>query len=109
MAFDEALAARIRRALARRKGITEKKMFGGIVFFLNGNMLVGVWMNSLIVRLGEEPGEQALKESHVRVFDITGRAMKNWVLVEPAEIEEDGQLKGWIQQAMQFVGKLPAK
>lgn len=61
MAFDESLAQRIRQALTRKKGITEKKMFGGIVFFLNGNMLVGVWKDSLIARLGEEEGEQASK------------------------------------------------
>lgn len=73
MAFDEALAQRIRKALARKKSITEKKMFGGIVFFLNGNMLVGVWKHSLIVRLFEEEGQEALLEPHVKVFDITVR------------------------------------
>ena len=51
MAFDEALAERIRRQLARRKNVAEKKMFGGVGFMLNGNMLVGVWKDSLIVRL----------------------------------------------------------
>jgi TfoX/Sxy family transcriptional regulator of competence genes len=59
MAFSEFLAERIRRTLVRKKNITEKKMFGGIVFFLNGNMLVGVWKESLIVRLGEEEGENS--------------------------------------------------
>ena len=53
MAFDEALAERIRQRLARKKGIEEKKMFGGIGFLLNGNMLVGVWKDSLLVRLGD--------------------------------------------------------
>ena len=51
MAFDESLAARIRDALSRKKGVEEKKMFGGIGFLLNGNMLVGVWNASLIVNL----------------------------------------------------------
>ena len=62
MAFNEALAQRIRQRLARRKGIEEKKMFGGIGFLLNGNMFVGVWKDSLIVRLGPEDGDEALKE-----------------------------------------------
>ena len=109
MAFDETLAERIRRGLARRKSIEEKKMFGGVGFLLNGNMLVGVWKESLIVRLGDEQGEEALKEPHVKEFDITGRAMKGWVLVGPEGIEDDEQLKGWIQRAMKFVGKLPGK
>ena len=57
MAFDETLAARIRDALARRKNVEEKKMFGGVGFLLNGNLLVGVWKDSLIVRLGQDEGD----------------------------------------------------
>jgi TfoX/Sxy family transcriptional regulator of competence genes len=78
MAFSETLAARVRKCLARKKGIGEKKMFGGVGFLLNGNLLVGVWKDSLIARLGPEEGDEALKEPHVKVFDITGRPMKNW-------------------------------
>jgi hypothetical protein len=109
MAFSEELAERIRQGLARRKGIEEKKMFGGIGFLLIGNLLVGVWKDSLIVRLGPDEGEEALKEPHVSEFDITGRAMKGWVLVAPEGVDADEQLKGWIERAVKFVGKLPAK
>jgi TfoX/Sxy family transcriptional regulator of competence genes len=109
MAFDETLAARIREALARKKGVEEKKMFGGIGFLLNGNLLVGVWKDSLCVRLGPEQAEEALPEPHVKNFDITGRPMKGWVLIEPEGVEDDDQLKGWIQRALKFVGALPAK
>ena len=109
MAFDAALAERIRQRLARRKGVEEKKMFGGVGFLLHGNMLVGVWKDSLIVRLGPEEGEEALKEPHVSEFNITGRAMKGWVLVAPEGVEADDELSGWVQRAVKFVGKLPAK
>src|SRR6516165_6575682 len=109
MAFSEELAERIRRGLARKRGVEEKKMFGGIGFLLNGNMLVGVWKDSLIVRLGPEEGDEALKEAHVSVFNITGRSMKGWVLVAPEGVENDDQLSGWVQRAVKFVGKLPAK
>src|SRR6516165_8797920 len=109
MAFNEALAERVRHLLARRKNVEEKKMFGGIGFLLNGNMLVGVWKGSLIVRLGPDEGGEALLEPHVKEFDITGRAMKGWVLVAPEGVEADDQLKGWIQRAVKFVGSLPPK
>ena len=109
MAFDESLAARIRDALERKRGVEEKKMFGGICFLLNGNLLVGVWKDSLIARLGPDGGEAALREPHVRVFDITGKPMKGWVLVSPEGVEEDDQLTEWIQRAIQFVETLPAK
>jgi TfoX/Sxy family transcriptional regulator of competence genes len=109
MAFDESLAARIRDALAREKNIDEKKMFGGVGFLLNGNMLVGVWKDSLIARLGPDNYDDALMEPHVKEFDITGRAMKGWVLVEPEGIEDDDQLQAWIERALKFVTALPAK
>ena len=109
MAFDESLAARIRQHLARRKSVQEKKMFGGFGFLLNGNLLVGVWKDSLCVRLGPDQAEGALREPHVREFDITGRPMKGWVLVAPEGVKDDDHLKGWLQRAVKFVGKLPAK
>src|SRR5262245_56895464 len=109
MAFNEALAERNRQALARRKGIAEKKMFGGIGFLLNGNLLVGVWKDSLIASLGPEEGDLALLEPHVKEFDVTGRAMKGWVLVAPGGVGGDAQLQGWIQRAVKFVAKLPVK
>lgn len=109
MAFDESLASRIRDALARKKNIEERKMFGCICFLLNGNALAGVWKNSLIARLGPDKGEAALREPHVREFDITGRPMRNWVVVEPEGVEGDDQLKDWIERATTFVKSLPKK
>lgn len=109
MAFDEILAGRIRKALSRKKTVEEKRMFGGIVFMLNGNMLVGVWKDSLIVRLGDEQAEEALLEPHVKPFDITGKPMKRWAMVMPEGVQSDDQLKDWIQRAVRFVGKLPEK
>lgn len=109
MAFDENLASRIRSALGRKKGIEEKTLFGCFCLLLNGNVLVGVWKRSLIVRLGNEQGEDALLEPHVRPFDITGKAMRGWIVVAPEGICDDYQLGQWIQRAVKFVGKLPAK
>jgi TfoX/Sxy family transcriptional regulator of competence genes len=109
MAFDESLADRIRKGLGRKKNIEEKKMFGGLGFLLNGNMLVGVWKDSMIVRLGPNGYEDALLEPHAKEFDITGKPMKGWVMVKPDGVQEEAQVKAWIQRAVKFVGKLPAK
>ena len=72
-------------------------------------MLVGVWGDALIARVGPDEYEAALLEPHVKEFDITGRPMKGWVLVEPEGIGDDDQLAGWIQRALRFVTKLPVK
>ena len=110
MAFDESLAQRIRQRLARRKNVEEKKMFGGIGFLINGNLLVGVRKDSLLVRLGSEQGDEALKEAHVSEFKITGRGtMKGWIVIGLEGVQNDDQLNGWIQRAVKFVGKLPKK
>jgi hypothetical protein len=84
-------------------------MFGGVGFLLHGNMLVGVWKNSLIARVGPDGYEDGLLEPHVKEFDITGKPMKGWMLVEPEGIEGDDQLNGWIERATKFVRTLPAK
>ena len=109
MAFDKTLAARIREILDRRQGIEAKKMFGGMGFLLDGNMLVGVWKYSLVVRVGAEAYEDALLESFVGEFDITGRPMKGWVVVEPEALDTDEQLEAWIERAWVFVSALPPK
>lgn len=109
MAFDESLAGRIRDVLAHRTNIEEKKMFGGLGFLLHGNMLVGVWKDALIARIGPDAQDDALREPHVRRFDITGKPMKGWVLVESEGVENDEPLKKWVDQATKFVRTLPAK
>jgi hypothetical protein len=109
MAFDEPLAARIREALARQKGVEEKRLFGCACFLLGGNVLVGVWKHSLIARVGPHEYEDALLEPHAREFDITGRPMKGWVQVGPQGVEGDEQLADWIQRALRFVSRLPAQ
>jgi TfoX/Sxy family transcriptional regulator of competence genes len=109
MPFDATLAARMRAILARKDDIEERKMFGGVGFLLNGNMLVGVWKNSIIVRLGHDKYLDALAEPHVREFDITGKPMKGWIMVEPEGVQDDDQLKDWIGRATTFVKTLPKK
>jgi hypothetical protein len=109
MAFDNALAERIRKRLGKRSGFTEKKMFGGIAFLLNGNMCVGVHGNELIVRLDPEQSNKALSEPHTRRFDLTGRPMKGWILVQPGGLASDGDLDKWIDTSTRFAGSLPKK
>src|SRR5437764_12946540 len=92
MAFDERLAERIRGALGRRKGVAEKKMFGGIGFLLNGNMCVGIHGSELIVRIPPEDTDAVLKQANTRRFDLMVRPMKGWILVRPAGVKRAEQL-----------------
>ena len=109
MAYSESLARRIRQVFARRCVITEKKMPGGVGFLLHGNMCVGVSQNSLIVRLGAEQADAARRQPNVVEFDVAGRPLKSWVMVEAEGIETDEQLNGWIERAVEFVESLPRK
>ena len=84
-------------------------MFGGLVFFLHGNIAVGVWQDSLIARLGSDRAEQALLEPHVKPFDVTGRPMRGWVMVEPDGVETDRQLTEWVELRLGFASTLPPK
>jgi TfoX/Sxy family transcriptional regulator of competence genes len=109
MAFDERLAARIRVHLGKRNGVAERKMFGGITFLLQGNMCCGVHRDALIVRLGPDEAGLALGEPHTRVFDLTGRPMKAWVVVEPQGLATVAQLENWVDRAAKYAGSLPPK
>ena len=106
---DEGLVLRIRPLMKRRKGFSETKMFGGICFMINGNMCVGPWKGSLIVRLDREMHDETQLEPYVTPMDITGKVMKGWARVEPAGIELDDDLKAWVERAVKFARSLPEK
>lgn len=109
MAFDEDLAARVREVLDRVTGVEERRMFGSLCFLLHSHLLIGVWHDALIARLGPDGAADALLEPHVRRFDVTGKPMRGWVLVGPEGVEDDAQLRDWIDRAAAFVGTLPPK
>ena len=109
MAYDEKLDQRIKKIVSPWKGTADKKMFGGVCHLLNGNMFCGVHKDFLILRLGEARSGEALKQPHVRHFDITGKPMKGWVMVACDGCKSDHELKAWLDQAKGFVGTLPRK
>ncbi|HXM81036.1 MAG TPA: TfoX/Sxy family protein [Burkholderiales bacterium] len=109
MAYDEKLAERIRKRLGKRAGLTEKRMFGGIGFMLNGNMCCGVHGQEMIVRIDPEKTDQALSERHIRVFDLSGRAMKGWILVSPDGLSNDDALAKWVRSGTDYAATLPGK
>lgn len=106
---DQQLVARIRSMIKRRKGYSERKMFGGVCFMLNGNMCVGPWKGALIVRLDKENHDETQSLPHAKPMNITGKVMRGWALIEPAGIKTDKDLKVWIDRAAKFVRTLPAK
>lgn len=109
MTFDDRLAQRVREQLRTRKGIAEKKMFGGLAFLLNGNMCCGVHERELIIRLDAARTELALAQPHTRIFDLAGRPMKGWILVGAAGLDEDDVLGKWIGVAVDYASALPPK
>ena len=108
MAFNEQLAVSVRKHLAGKTGISERNMFGGVAFLVNGNMSLGVHKNELIVRVAPEEAESALKEPGARMFDITGRPMKGWLLVGGAGLKGDA-LSKWVRRRLSYAASLPKK
>jgi TfoX/Sxy family transcriptional regulator of competence genes len=109
MPYDEQLEGRIARSVSRWPNPAVKKMFGGICHLMNGNMLGGVYHAYLILRLGEKGAWEALKQPFTRPFDITGKPMKGWVMIEAKGVPGDKELKTWLEKARKFVETLPAK
>lgn len=109
MAYDQALAERIRGILSDIPHLQEKKMFGGVGYLIQGNMACGVNGNNLIVRIGPERTQEALAKAHTKLFDMTGRPMTGWIVVEPEGISQETELERWVAQGVEFTQTLPAK
>jgi len=108
MTYNLKLAERIRSEL---EGIPfiEKKMFGGVGLLLNGNVACGVNKDNLIVRVDPEKHTALLKKPHAKPFDLTGKPMKGWLIVEAAGVKTDKQLSAWVKEGVEFALTLPPK
>ncbi len=109
MAYDEKLAKRIRGCLKGRHGISEKRMFGGLSFMLEGNMCVGILGDRLMVRVGAEGYDQALAEPHVKPMDFTGRPLRGFVYVDPEGFRTEDSLMKWIDRGVEFASSLKSE
>jgi hypothetical protein len=109
MAYNEKLADRVRKALGARRGLDEKRMFGGLAFLLNGNMCCGVIGGELMVRIAPDQTAVVLKKAHTRPFDFTGKPMRGWVVVKPAGTTSAAALAKWIGEGVAYAESLPPK
>jgi TfoX/Sxy family transcriptional regulator of competence genes len=109
MAYDEGLATRVRDVLGEQPGLAEKKMFGGLAFLLNGNMACGVRGDDLIVRVAADTADAVADEPGTRPFDLTGRPMKGWLMVDADGHAEDDDLRRWVGRGVAHATSLPPK
>lgn len=109
MAYDEGLAEILRGDLAEMPGVSEKRMFGGLVFLLDGNMLCGVHPGGGMFRVGKDNEAAALAVPGARPMDFTGRPMGGFVDVSDDTLANDDHRARLMQLALEFVSALPAK
>jgi TfoX/Sxy family transcriptional regulator of competence genes len=110
VAYDEELANRIRELVGTEQGLTEKRMFGGLAFLINGNMSVSASsQGGLLLRVNPEEIEALLREEHAQPFVMRERAMKGWLRVEPEGLRTKGQLERWVNRGVAYARSLPAK
>ncbi len=110
MAYDEDLVHRLRELLADEDAITEKRMFGGFAFLLQGNMSVSASRNGgLLVRIDPADSEAALARPHVALMEMGGRTMAGWLTVAPEGLKTKRELAAWVKRSVAFVKTLPAK
>lgn len=109
MAYSEELAERIREVVDVRPGVSERRMFGGIAWMVNGNMACGIIGDDLMVRLDRDEADIAQAEEHVGPMDFTGRPMRGFITVEAAGIDGDADLGRWVDAGADFAESLPSK
>ena len=109
MGYDTTLAKRVEVLLRRRKNITQKEMFGGACFLVNGNMCCGVIRDRLVVRVGPMQYEQLLQIRHVRPMDFTGKPLRGFIYVMPAGLKSRNALASWLERGLRYAASLPEK
>jgi hypothetical protein len=109
MAYDERLAGRIRRVLAGRRDVAEKRMFGGLAFLVGGKMACGVLGRDLVVRVGPDRHEAALARPGARPMDFTGRPLRGFIYVGPAGTRTAAALRRWIADGIAGAAAGPPK
>lgn len=109
MAYNLELAERVRGLIGGHPALTERKMFGGVAFMLQGNMAVGVTGDELMVRVAPADFDACLALPHARIMDFTGRPMRGWLFVGPGGTTDDGSLAEWVERGTAHALSLPAK
>jgi hypothetical protein len=107
VAYDLHLAGRIRRILRDRHGVSEREMFGGVAFMLDGHMCCGVVKTDLVLRLSPAEVVSALARAHTRPMDFTGKPMKSMLFVDARGVDSDASLSEWVEASCAFVRTLP--
>ncbi len=110
MAYDEDLANRIRELILSEPGVTEKKMFGGLAFLINGNMSVSAsGQGGLLLRVDPEETDALIGKPHAEPFAMRGREMQGWLRVTPDGLRTKRQLERWVARGVGYARTLPAK
>ena len=110
MAYDVELADRIREVVEVEPGISERRMFGGLAFLVNGNMAVSASsQGGLLLRIDPAQAEALVDQVHVRRFEMRGREMDGWLRVDVDLLETDDQLRRWVNHGLTYARSLAPK
>jgi hypothetical protein len=110
MAYDEDLADRVREHVQREAGLSEKRMFGGLAFMINGHMAVSAsGQGGLLLRVDPAQTEALIREPHAARFVMRGRAMDGWLRIEPSGVQSDADLARWVDHGVRYARSLPPK
>lgn len=110
MAYDDMLARRIRDVAHGEPGLSEKRMFGGLAFLVNGNMAVSAsGQGGLLLRVDPAEAKSLTSHPHVRRFEMRGREMDGWLRLDEEALELDDELRGWVDIGLSFARSLPPK
>jgi len=110
VAYDEALAERIRQLLDGEPGLTEQKMFGGLAFLIGGNMAVAAsGQGGLLVRVDPDESDALVAGTPARPMEMRGRTMRGWLTLESVEVGSKRELTRWVDLGRNYARSLPAK
>ena len=110
MGYDEDLASRIRELVSSEEGLTEKRMFGGLAFMINGNMSVSAsGQGGLLLHVDPDETDTLLRKPHAHPFEMRGRTMRGWLRVDAEGVKTRRELQRWVRRGVSYARSLPSK
>jgi TfoX/Sxy family transcriptional regulator of competence genes len=110
MAYDEALAGRIREQVRGRKGLSEMRMFGGLAFLINGNMAIAAASaGGALVRVDPDQSDSLVSTTKATVMEMRGREMPGWLRVDARHLGTDNELAAWVKRGVEYASSLAPK
>jgi TfoX/Sxy family transcriptional regulator of competence genes len=110
MVYDEELAGLVRELVEGEPGLSERRMFGGLAFLINGNLAVSAsGRGGLLLRVDPAQTETLVRDPAAHRFEMRGRELNGWLQIDAGTLSDERELADWVARGVAYARSLPPK